>query len=261
MQWKSDAAGRRRMNSVRLLTGLGLAVMLSAPCVGAQTPPADSKPAETKPAVESYQTLYLTNLTQQSDLTDIQTDLRNMLPKARVYALPSQNAISMRGTADDIQLAQKIFAEFDRPRKVYRLTYAITETDGGKTVGTLHYSLIATSGQSTVLKQGSRVPIVTGRSDDDSSKSNTQVQYVDVGLSIEAIADGVHDGARLRTKVSQSSVAEEKSGVGAQDPVIRQTTLDEITTLVPGKPLVLGSLDIPDTTRKQEIEVVVELVR
>jgi hypothetical protein len=105
------------------------------------------------------------------------------------------------------------------------------------------------------------VPIVTGSSDDDSSKSNAQVQYMDVGLSIEAFADGVHDGARLRTKVSQSSVAEEKSGVGAQDPVIRQTTLDEITTLVPGKPLVLGSLDIPDTTRKQEIEVVVELVR
>ena len=94
------------MNSVRLLTGLALAVMLFAPCVGAQTQPADSKPAEAKPAVESYQTLYLTNLTQQSELTELQTDLRNMLPKARVYALPSQNAISMRGSADDIQLAQ-----------------------------------------------------------------------------------------------------------------------------------------------------------
>jgi type II secretory pathway component GspD/PulD (secretin) len=136
------------MNSVRLLTGLALAVMLFAPCVGAQTQPADSKPAEAKPAVESYQTLYLTNLTQQSELTELQTDLRNMLPKARVYALPSQNAISMRGSADDIQLAQKILAEFDRLRRVYRLTYTITETDGGKAVGTLHYSLIATSGQS-----------------------------------------------------------------------------------------------------------------
>jgi type II secretory pathway component GspD/PulD (secretin) len=249
------------MNSARLLMALALAGMLFAPCVGAQTPSADPKPAEAKPAAESYQTLYLTNLTQQSELNDIQTDLRNMLPKARVYAIQSQNAISMRGTADDIQLAQKILAEFDRPRKVYRITYTITETDGGKTVGTEHYSLIATSGQRTVLKQGRRVPIVTGSSDADSPKSSTQVRYVDAGLSIEASADGVHDGVRLRTMVSQSSVAEEKPGVGAQDPVIRETTLDEITTLALGKPQMLGSLDLPGGTRKQEIEVVLDIVR
>jgi hypothetical protein len=66
---------------------------------------------------------------------------------------------------------------------------------------------------------------------------------------------------RLRTKVVQSSVAEDKSGVGNSDPVIRQTTLEGTSTLVQGKPLVLGSLDVPGSTRHQEVEVVSELVR
>ncbi len=44
-------------------------------------------------------------------------------------------------------------------------------------------------------------------------------------------------------------------------PVIRQTTLEGTSTLVQGKPLVLGSLDVPGSTRHQEVEVVSELVR
>jgi len=66
---------------------------------------------------------------------------------------------------------------------------------------------------------------------------------------------------RLHTKVEQSKVADEKSTVGIQDPVIRQTTLDATSTLAPGKPVVLGTIDVPGSTRKQEIEVVSELVR
>jgi hypothetical protein len=83
------------------------------------------------------------------------------------------------------------------------------------------------------------------------------VQYVDVGLSIEATIDG----SRLRTKVEQSTIADEKSAVGAQDPVIRQGVLEETSTLVEGKPLVLGSFDIPGTARHEEIGVVSELQR
>jgi hypothetical protein len=59
----------------------------------------------------------------------------------------------------------------------------------------------------------------------------------------------------------QSSIAEDKSAADTRDPVIRQTTLEGTSTLVQGKPLVLGSLDIPGSTRHQEVEVVSELVR
>ena len=73
--------------------------------------------------------------------------------------------------------------------------------------------------------------------------------------------DGYLDGVRLRTKIVQAGIAEEKSSVGTEDPIIRQTTLEGTSTLVQGKPLVLGSLDVPGSTRHQEVEVVSELLR
>jgi hypothetical protein len=87
------------------------------------------------------------------------------------------------------------------------------------------------------------------------------VQYQDIGFEIEVSLNTYLDGVRLLTKMGESSVAEEKSGVGAQDPIFRQTTMEGTSTLVLGKPLVLGSLDIPGTTRRQEVDVVAEAIR
>jgi hypothetical protein len=236
-----------------------VAITLAMACGGmnavaqAQAPDARSGP-------EIYQTLYLTNLTQQNDADELVSDLRNMLIKAKLYYVPSQGAISLRGTAEDLALAQKIIADLDKTKKIYRLTYTMTEKDGGKTIGVQHFSLIVASGSRTVFKQGSRVPVVTST---NSSPENprTEFTYLDLGQEIEASLDGYLDGVRLRTKVVQSSIAEDKSEVGRQDPVIRQTTFEGTSTLVQGKPLVLGSLDVAGSTRRQEIEVVSELVR
>ena len=247
---------RRWPECVLMLAGLMLALMPIAPRAGAQTQPADQKPAEPKSLPETYQTLYLTNVNQQREINDVVTDLRNVLPRAKLYAVQSQNAVSFRGTADDLALAQKVLADLDRLRMVNRLTYTVTEMDGDKRIGTQHFALTAVSGTRTTLKLGSRVPIVTGSFDTASLKQDTQVQYQDVGLSIEASLDGLS----LHTKIEQTSPAEERSGVGTQDPIIRQTVLDATATLAAGKPLVLGSLDIPGSTRHEEIEVVAELV-
>lgn len=249
------------MQCVRVL-GLVLTLTLFAPGAGAQTQAAEQKPAEPKqPVAEIYQTFYPANVTQPIDANDIQTDLRNMLPKARIYYAASSNAITVRATPEDIQQARKTLSEIDRPKKVYRLTYTITEIDSGKRTGSEHYILVAASGRKAYLKQGLRVPLVTGAPDSEASPRGSQVQYVDVGLNIEASLDGYENGLRLHTRVEQSSLAEEKSSVGAQDPVIRQTSLDEISILPQGKPFVLGSIGFPGTTRRQEIEVAAELVQ
>jgi hypothetical protein len=47
--------------------------------------------------------------------------------------------------------------------------------------------------------------------------------YVDVGMNFDATLDEFANGVRLNSKVEQLSVADEKSGAGAQDPIIRQT--------------------------------------
>jgi Bacterial type II and III secretion system protein len=143
--------------------------------------------------------------------------------------------------------------------KTYRLTYTLTETDGGKRVGTQHFAMIVVSGRKTVLKQGNRVPLVTG-SVSTSGGAQTQVQYLDIGLNIDASIEESADGVKLNTQVEQSSIAEEKSGLGTQDPIVRQAKLEGTSILTPGKPLILGSMDIPSTARRLDIEVVMEHV-
>ena len=118
---------RRIDNLAKVLLGIMLAGTLLTRNAHAQTQPADSGAS-----TDSYQTLYLTALTNEHDANQIQTDLRNMLPHAKLYYVPSQSALSIRGTPEDISLARKIVSDLDRTRKIYRLTYTITETDNGK---------------------------------------------------------------------------------------------------------------------------------
>jgi type II secretory pathway component GspD/PulD (secretin) len=120
---------------------------------------------------------------------------------------------------------------------------------------------VVASGDKTTLKQGSRVPIVTGMYDEEKQGANSQVQYQDVGLSIEASIYVYLDGLKLRTKMEQTSLGDDKSGVGPQDPVVRQTVLEGTSTLTQGKPLQVGSFDVPGSTRRQMVEVVAELVK
>jgi type II secretory pathway component GspD/PulD (secretin) len=261
MRFNNDAAGRHVVRPAKMLAAFMLALLLVARGAHAQTATEAARPNDAKSSTEIEQTIFLTNLTQKNDLNDVQTDLRNMLPQARIYCVASQNAISIHGTPDDIQLAQKLVAEFDRPRKIYRLTYTIIDMDSGKRTGAQTFALIAASSERTIFKQGSKVPIVTGSFETGSSAANTQVQYQDVGLAINFTVEGRADGVALQSKVEQSTLAEDKSGVGPQDPVLRQSVLEGSTALTLGKPLVLGSLDIPGTTRKQEISVVSELVK
>src|ERR1700733_5341810 len=222
--------------------------MLAMACCGMNAV-AQTQATDTKASPDIYQTIYLTNLTQENDANELITDLRNMLTKDKLYYVPSQGAISFRGSAEDLALVQKILSDLDKTKKIYRLTYTMTERDGGKTIGVQHFSIIVASGSRTDLKQGSRVPIAVGTSS-SSGGSNSDITYLDLGTEIEASLDGYLDGVRLRTKVVQSSIAEDKSGVGAQAPVIRQATLEGTSTLAQGKPLVLGSLDVPGSTRR-----------
>ena len=247
------------MNYVRMFALLTLSLTLFAQSPGAQAQPKDSRTPEPNPS-QTYQTLYLTSPAQESDARDIVTDLRNMLPQAKVYYVPSQNAISMLGTSDDFALAKQILSDIDRTRKFYRLTYTITETDSGQPAATRHVTLIVASGETADLKQGTRVPIVTGTVGAGTSNASTEVQYLDVGLNIKASLAGTPDDLRLHTKIEQSSLADQKSGMGEQDPVIHQTTLEGMSTLTPGKPSVLESMDTPGATRHTEIQVSYEPV-
>lgn len=254
-----NLTGLRAAPSIRMFSAVTPLLSLLLTC--APAPAQDSKPDQAKSDTDIYQTIYLTNVRDQSELTEISTAVRNVLPHAKIYASPSQDAISIRGTAADIELAHKIVADLDRARKAYRLTYTLTDIDGGKRGATQSFTLVVSSGERGTLKQGARMPIMTGSYDTASSTPNTQFQYLDVGLSISATPNPYADGLRLSSKVEQSSVADQKSTFGPQDPVLNQNVLDATSNLVLDKPQVLGSVELPGGAHRQEVAVVAELVK
>lgn len=148
--------------------------------------------------------------------------------------------------------------------KTYRLTYTITQSEGTKHLGVLHFALtINPDSRESEIRLGSRVPIATGGYNQTgaSTPGQVQFQYVDVGLNISARVREFSTGVLVYSKVEQSNLAEEPSGVGSSDPVIRQGLLLNTALLTSGKPVMLGSLDVPGSSRHMDIELVLELVR
>jgi len=76
---------------------------------------------------QAVQTFYLTNAWQQNDLNDVQTALRNVMPNAKVYGVQSQNAIVMRGTPDELLLAQQLIDDLDKARGEVVVDVAVLE--------------------------------------------------------------------------------------------------------------------------------------
>ncbi len=144
----------------------------------------------------------------------------------------------------------------------YRVLFTLTEMEAGKRVGLQHVSMTANAGSGTAtIKIGSRVPISTGSysSGDPGKGSQLQMTYLDVGLSISVQLRELGYGIDATTKIEQSSLGEAPAATPA-DPVIRQTMVQNNAILSLGKPLILGSLDIPGSTRHMDIEVVLERV-
>jgi hypothetical protein len=145
------------------------------------------------------------------------------------------------------------------PAHTYRLTYTLTVNDAGKKVSVQHFTMtVSPPSNRGSVKMGEKVPVATGSySVEGKTSIQTQFTYLDVGLNISATVVEEANGVQLSSKLEQSSIAPGPVGF-PQDPIVRQIVLDNTTILYPGKPVTLGSLDIPDSTRHTDIEVVME---
>jgi type II secretory pathway component GspD/PulD (secretin) len=243
------------MKRMRTILGITVALVLTGSVVWAQT-----APAQIQAGPDSMETFYLANVSQTNEMSELLTALRNVLdPKDRLILVPSQNAIVMWGPPDQLTLAKKVLGDLDRPRKTYRLTYTVRDMDDNKQIGIQHFSLIVVSGARTTLKNGTKVPIVTG-STSDTNGSKSEFTFVDIGLTIDASLDESASGVRLRTRLGRSSVAEEKAIGGIQEPLIRSTEMEGTSILTQGKQVSLGSLDVPGSTRHLDVEVSLAVV-
>lgn len=207
----------------------------------------------------SVQIFYLKNATQQQAQMEILTALRNMLtPSAKIMLVPSQGVLLLNTTPDQIELAQKLLTDLDKPLQAYRITYTLLDMDGAKRIGEQHYAMVGVPGQKTRMRQGDRVPIMVN--DEKSTSGAAAVTYIDIGMNFEVTLNQVQNGLSLSTKVERSSAVEERSGVAPQDPIIRQSVVEGTSFVTPGRPLIIGSFDILDSTRHLDVQISVDPV-
>jgi hypothetical protein len=144
------------------------------------------------------------------------------------------------------------------PVEPYRLDFSFNEVLDGKTVNSRHYSLNLTAGESNEIKIGTRVPVATST---DSHNSPSQFQYVDVGTNIWAQIRDHGDEWLLAVRSEISNMDTESADHNGLPPVIRQIKISGDTLLVVGKPIVIGSVDDPNSKRQFQLEVTVTKLR
>src|SRR5256714_10767526 len=94
---------------------------------------ASDTPAKRKDVEQSViKTFYLANLSQPTELQDVVNALRQILEISRIQPLPSQGALVVRGTPDQIALAEKLVGDLDRAKSEVIVEVAVMQISRGK---------------------------------------------------------------------------------------------------------------------------------
>ncbi len=90
-------------------------------------------PAKRKELEQSViRTFYLNNLAQPNELQDLVNILRTLLDTQRLQQFPSQQAIVVRGTPDQIAMAQKLIEDLDKSKPEVVVEVAIMQVTRDK---------------------------------------------------------------------------------------------------------------------------------
>jgi general secretion pathway protein D len=94
---------------------------------------AQDNPAKRKELEQNaIKTFYLSNLSQPTELQDVVNAMRTILEVARIQQLPSQGAIVVRGTPDQIALGQKLIDDLDKAKPEVVVDVAVMQVSRDK---------------------------------------------------------------------------------------------------------------------------------
>jgi len=135
---------------------------------------AQDNPAKRKELEQNVlKTFYLSNLSQPTELQDLVNAIRTILEVSRIQQLPSQGAIVVRGTPDQVALAQKLVDDLDKAKPEVLVDVAVLEVsrDKMKTLGINPPTNVAVQLQSNVTTSSSSSS--SGSSSSSSSTSSS----------------------------------------------------------------------------------------
>ncbi len=88
---------------------------------------ADTKAKRSELEQSVVKTFYMNNLSQSTELQDVVNTLRTVLEITRVLPLPTQNAIVVRGSPDQVALAEKLINDIDKAKPEVLVEVAIMQ--------------------------------------------------------------------------------------------------------------------------------------
>jgi general secretion pathway protein D len=190
---------------------------------------------------EAVQTFYLTNVAQQNDFTDLQTALRNMFQTAKIYGVASQNAIVMRGTPDELLLAQKLIGDLDKAKAEVVVDVAVLEVSRNyeRTIG------IQLPQTATVALQASNFNNTNNSTSSTSSTTSTTTTPTDQsnGLTLNSFAhlNGTNFAVTVGNATANLLLTDSSTKI-LQNPRIRASDGQEATLKIGEKlPVATGS--------------------
>src|SRR5438874_6454003 len=135
-----DYTARRikvELNSVSLEDALQIVALESKTFWRPVTPNtifvAADNPAKRKELEQSViKTFYLSNLSLPTELQDVVNALRQILEISRIQPLPSEGAIVVRGTPDQVALAQKLVGDLNRSKPEVVVDVAVMQINRDK---------------------------------------------------------------------------------------------------------------------------------
>lgn len=144
----------------------------------------------------------------------------------------------------------------------YHLEFVVQETgaDGKPTNSRTYSGTVSTSrtDRGFSMRTGSRVPVATGT---DNNK-NTQFQYLDVGVNIDA-REAHEEGEKLSLSLNAeiSSLAGTQTISGVNEPVVRQNRWQAAVLVPIGKPTVVFTSDVLDSKGGMQLVVTATAVK
>src|SRR5271156_4825352 len=134
---------------------------------------AQDTPAKRKELEQNViKTFFLSNLSQPPELQDVVNAMRTILEVSRIQQLPSQGAIVVRGTPDQLALAQKLVDDLDKAKPEVLIEVAVMQVsrDKAHTLGINPPTSVSVQLQSNI---GSTTGTTTTTTSTTSSTSST----------------------------------------------------------------------------------------
>src|SRR5947207_41697 len=140
---------------------------------------ASDTPAKRKDVEQSViKTFYMANLSQPTELQDVVNALRQILEISRIQPLPSQGALVVRGTPDQIALAEKLVGDLDKARSEVIVDVAVMQVsrDKARTLGinppTSATVALQSNTSTTTTTTGTGTTTTTGNTGSTSGSAN-----------------------------------------------------------------------------------------